>query len=56
MAEVVARLKEDYRKVQPFILGSLEMANEGEILTDFATHGDQIGPYDCFVGKPVTLT
>ena len=47
MAEVVAKLREDYLKVQPYILSSLEEAEkEGKRVVSFFEVGEEFGPFD----------
>lgn len=46
MAEVVEKLREDYKEAKPFILASLEEANRGKRVTRFFTQGEKFGPYD----------
>jgi hypothetical protein len=46
MARVLGKLREDYASVRDYILGSLEMAQRGEVVTQFYQREGRIGSYD----------
>lgn len=46
MADVAAKLKEDFRKNEDYIIASLEESKKGKVLTKFFAAGDKIGNYE----------
>jgi len=46
MAEVISKLREDYKGVSDFILASLSEAKDGRRVVKFFKEGDEFGPYD----------